>query len=142
MVCTFGDLTDVTWWRELQLPTRAIVGRDGRIIGETPDWITTDAGREAFEAIAGKTVFSAKEAVVELLAAEDLIDGEPKKIMHPVNFFEKGDKPLEVVTSRQWYYPQRRPRGGPPRTPDRAAATKSTSTRPSCGPGTRTGSRA
>ncbi|MGM9470886.1 valine--tRNA ligase [Pseudarthrobacter sp. YS3] len=104
MVCTFGDLTDVTWWRELQLPTRAIVGRDGRIIGETPDWITTEAGRAAFEAIAGKTVFSAKEAVVELLAAEDLIEGEPKKIMHPVNFYEKGDKPLEVVTSRQWYY--------------------------------------
>jgi valyl-tRNA synthetase len=104
MVCTFGDLTDVTWWRELRLPTRAIVGRDGRIIGETPDWITTSAGRAAFGAIAGKTVFSAKEAVVELLAAADLIDGEPKKIMHPVNFYEKGDKPLEVVTSRQWYY--------------------------------------
>jgi valyl-tRNA synthetase len=103
MVCTFGDLTDVTWWRELQLPTRAIVGRDGRIIGETPEWITTDIGREAFAAIAGKTVFSAKEAVVKLLADAELLDGEPKKIMHPVNFFEKGDKPLEVVTSRQWY---------------------------------------
>ena len=103
MVCTFGDLTDVTWWRELQLPTRAIVGRDGRIVGDTPEWITTDAGREAYAAIAGKTVFSAKEAVVEQLGAAGLLDGEPKKIMHPVNFFEKGDKPLEVVTSRQWY---------------------------------------
>lgn len=103
MVCTFGDLTDVTWWRELQLPTRAIVGRDGRIIGETPEWITTDAGREAFEAISGKTVFSAKESVVKLLSEADLLDGDPKKIIHPVNFFEKGDKPLEVVTSRQWY---------------------------------------
>ncbi|PVZ52900.1 valine--tRNA ligase [Arthrobacter sp. H-02-3] len=103
MVCTFGDLTDVTWWRELQLPTRAIVGRDGRIIGETPEWITTEEGRANFAAIAGKTVFSAKEGVVELLAAAELLDGEPKKIMHPVNFFEKGDKPLEVVTSRQWY---------------------------------------
>jgi valyl-tRNA synthetase len=103
MVCTFGDLTDVTWWRELQLPTRAIMGRDGRIIAETPEWITTDAGKEAYAAIAGKTAFSAKEAVVELLKAADLLDGEPKKITHPVNFFEKGDKPLEVVTSRQWY---------------------------------------
>jgi valyl-tRNA synthetase len=103
MVCTFGDLTDVTWWRELQLPTRAIMGRDGRIIAETPEWITTDAGKEAYAAIAGKTAFSAKEAVVELLKAADLQDGEPKKITHPVNFFEKGDKPLEVVTSRQWY---------------------------------------
>ncbi|WP_426996031.1 valine--tRNA ligase [Pseudarthrobacter sp. N5] len=103
MVCTFGDLTDVTWWRELQLPTRAIVGRDGRIIGETPEWITTEGGRAAFAAISGKTVFSAKETVVELLSDAELLDGEPKKIMHPVNFFEKGDKPLEVVTSRQWY---------------------------------------
>ncbi|TLM86216.1 valine--tRNA ligase [Pseudarthrobacter sp. NamE2] len=103
MVCTFGDLTDVTWWRELQLPTRAIVGRDGRIVSDTPEWITTEAGREAFAKIAGKTVFSAKEGVVELLADADLLDGEPKKIMHPVNFYEKGDKPLEVVTSRQWY---------------------------------------
>lgn len=103
MVCTFGDLTDVTWWRELQLPTRAIMGRDGRIIAETPDWITSEAGREAYAAIAGKTAFSAKEAVVELLKEADLLDGEPKKITHPVNFFEKGDKPLEVVTSRQWY---------------------------------------
>ena len=103
MVCTFGDLTDVTWWRELQLPTRAIMGRDGRIIAETPDWITSEAGKQAYAAIAGKTAFSAKEAVVELLKEADLLDGEPKKITHPVNFFEKGDKPLEVVTSRQWY---------------------------------------
>ena len=79
------------------------MGRDGRIVSEAPEWITTDIGREAFAAIAGKTVFSAKEEVVKLLTAADLLDGEPKKIMHPVNFYEKGDKPLEVVTSRQWY---------------------------------------
>ncbi|MBP2414295.1 valyl-tRNA synthetase [Arthrobacter stackebrandtii] len=103
MVCTFGDLTDVTWWRELQLPTRAIVGRDGRIIGDTPDWITTEEGRANYAAIAGKTVFSAKEGVVAMLAEAELLDGEAKKIMHPVNFFEKGDKPLEIVSSRQWY---------------------------------------
>ncbi len=103
MVCTFGDLTDVTWWRELQLPTRAIVGRDGRIIAETPEWITSPAGAEAYAQIAGKTVFSAKETVVELLQEANLLDGEPKKVTRPVNFFEKGDKPLEIVSSRQWY---------------------------------------
>ncbi len=103
MVCTFGDLTDVTWWRELQLPTRAIVGRDGRILGDTPDWITTDEGRRNYAALAGKTVFSAKEGVVAMLGEAELLDGEAKKIMHPVNFFEKGDKPLEIVSSRQWY---------------------------------------
>ena len=36
MVCTFGDLTDVTWWRELDLPTRAIIGRSGRLLADPP----------------------------------------------------------------------------------------------------------
>ncbi|MEW1964090.1 valine--tRNA ligase [Micrococcus sp. NPDC078436] len=104
MVCTFGDLTDVTWWRELQLPTRTLIGRDGRFAADTPEWITTEAGRAAYaETVAGKTVFSAKEGVVNALTEAGLMDGEPKKIMHAVNFYEKGDKPLEVVTSRQWY---------------------------------------
>lgn len=102
MVCTFGDLTDVTWWRELQLPTRPIVGRDGRIIAETPDWITGD-GVAHYAALAGKTTFSAKESIVGFLRESGDLDGEPKPIVHPVNFYEKGDKPLEVVTSRQWY---------------------------------------
>ena len=31
MICTFGDLTDVIWWRELDLPTRSVIGRDGRL---------------------------------------------------------------------------------------------------------------
>ncbi|WP_312180384.1 valine--tRNA ligase [Arthrobacter sp.] len=103
MICTFGDLTDVTWWRELNLPTRAVIGRDGRILADTPDWITTPDAKENYAALAGKTVFSAKDAVVEMLRESGDLDGEPKKITHPVNFFEKGDKPLEVVTSRQWY---------------------------------------
>lgn len=103
MICTFGDMTDVTWWRELQLPTRALIGRDGRFTREVPEWITTDEGRANYEQLAGKTVHSAKEAVVQLLREKDLLDGEPKSITHAVHFYEKGDKPLEVVTSRQWY---------------------------------------
>ncbi|MCC3279018.1 valine--tRNA ligase [Arthrobacter sp. zg-Y40] len=103
MICTFGDLTDVTWWRELNLPTRAVIGRDGRILADTPEWIATEKAKENYAALATKTVFSAKETVVEMLRESGDLDGEPKKITHPVNFFEKGDKPLEVVTSRQWY---------------------------------------
>ncbi|MFC0581189.1 valine--tRNA ligase [Micrococcoides hystricis] len=103
MICTFGDSTDITWWRELQLPTRTLIGRDGRFQAEAPEWITTEAGQAAYAELAGKTVFSAKEAVVKMLTEQNLLDGEPKKITHPVNFFEKGDKPLEIVSSRQWY---------------------------------------
>ncbi|THJ67001.1 valine--tRNA ligase [Arthrobacter echini] len=103
MICTFGDLTDVTWWRELQLPTRAVVGRDGRLRSETPEWISTERGRGNYAQVAGKTIFSAKEATVALLRDSGDLQGEPTKVMHPVNFYEKGDKPLEIVSSRQWY---------------------------------------
>ncbi|MFZ4895666.1 valine--tRNA ligase [Plantibacter sp. Mn2098] len=103
MICTFGDLTDVVWWRELDLPNRAIMGFDGRIISEAPEAITSEAGREAYTKLAGKTVFSAKQAVVELLTESGDLIGAPKPITHPVKFFEKGDKPLEIVSTRQWY---------------------------------------
>jgi valyl-tRNA synthetase len=103
MICTFGDTTDVTWWRELQLPTRPIVGWDGRVIPGVPDWITTDAGRAAYEELAGKTMFSAKARMAELLRESGDLVGDIREISHPVKFFEKGDKPLEIVTTRQWY---------------------------------------
>lgn len=103
MVCTFGDVTDVTWWRELRLPTRAVLGFDGRFTSEAPAGLDSDAAREAYAKLAGKTVFSAKETVLELLRSEDSLIGEPKTITHPVKFFEKGDKPLEIVSTRQWY---------------------------------------
>ncbi|MCL2516568.1 MAG: valine--tRNA ligase, partial [Microbacteriaceae bacterium] len=103
MICTFGDVTDVTWWRELQLPTRAIIGFDGRILAEAPEAIATDAGREAYAKIAGMTVFSAKKTMVELLTESGELIGEPKPIQHPVKFYEKGDRPLEIVSTRQWY---------------------------------------
>jgi len=105
MICTFGDITDVTWWRELQLPTRNILGRDGRVLADPPDVIAggTPQAQAAYTSLAGKTVFSAKERMIELLEESDDLDGEPRPINHPVKFYERGDKPLEIVTSRQWY---------------------------------------
>jgi valyl-tRNA synthetase len=103
MCCTFGDLTDVQWWRELQLPTRSVIGRDGRLVRDTPDWIADEAGRALYGELAGKTTFSAREAVVAGLRASGDLDGEPQATQRKANFFEKGDKPLEIVTSRQWY---------------------------------------
>ena len=103
MICTFGDTTDVTWWRELQLDTRALIGRDGRFSREVPEWITSAEGRERYERMAGTTVFTAQKTVVEMLVESGEMDGDPKPITHPVKFYEKGDKPLEIVASRQWY---------------------------------------
>ncbi|ADG74301.1 tRNA synthetase valyl/leucyl anticodon-binding protein [Cellulomonas flavigena DSM 20109] len=103
MCCTFGDLTDVQWWRELRLPTRSVVGRDGRVLRDTPEWLTTDEGRARYAELAGKTTFSAREAVVAGLRETGDLLGEPVPTQRKANFYEKGDKPLEIVTSRQWY---------------------------------------
>ncbi len=103
MICTFGDLTDVIWWREFDLPTRGLIGWDGRIIAENPEWLTTENAKQTFGKIVGKTSHTAREVLVaELKASGDLV-GDPKPITHAVKFFEKGDKPLEIVTTRQWY---------------------------------------
>jgi valyl-tRNA synthetase len=103
MCCTFGDLTDVTWWRELQLPVRTVIGRDGRLHRETPEWLAHEPAAKAYTELAGKTTFSAREAVVAQLRAGGDLDGEPKPTQRMTNFYEKGDKPLEIVSTRQWY---------------------------------------
>nr|MCW2727086.1 valS [Aeromicrobium sp.] len=102
MSCTFGDPTDVQWWRELQLPNRTIIGRDGRVLREVPSWIGADAASR-YEEIAGKTTFSAREAVVAALRETGELDGDPKPTQRMANFYERGDKPLEIVSTRQWY---------------------------------------
>ena len=103
MICTFGDVTDVIWWRELDLPNRAILGWDGRILSDAPEVIKDPKALEVFAELAGKTVFSARQRIVELLLESGDMVGEAKPITHPVKFFEKGDKPLEIVSTRQWY---------------------------------------
>ncbi len=103
MCCTFGDLTDVLWWRELQLPTRSVITRDGRVQAETPSWIAAEPGRDLFARMATKTTFSARAAVVDALRDSGDLDGEPTPTQRKANFYERGDKPLEIVTSRQWY---------------------------------------
>ena len=103
MICTFGDLTDVIWWRELDLPTRAVIGRDGRFAAEAPDWLDTADAQERYGRIARKAAGGAREQMVQMLADEGRLLGDIRPIQHPVKFYEKGDKPLEIVTSRQWY---------------------------------------
>ena len=107
MICTFGDVTDIIWWRELDLPNRTILGQDGRILTDAPeglqDVLVTDAARAAYGEIAGLTVFSAKKKMVELLQASGELLEVSKPFSHPVKFYEKGDRALEIVSTRQWY---------------------------------------
>ena len=108
MVCTFGDLTDVTWWRELDLPTRALIGRDGRFVAadfSSDEFPSREpaAAQARYDELVGQTVNQVRATVVEALAETGALLGEPRAITHPVKFYEKGERPLEIVTSRQWF---------------------------------------
>jgi valyl-tRNA synthetase len=115
MVCTFGDSADVAWWKTSGLPLRATVGRDGRLqpvefskepfLSEDPE-----AANTAYAQLVGKTTLQARKAIATLLSQPGTgigdgtaLVGTPRPIEHPVKFYEKGDKPVEFVSSRQWY---------------------------------------
>ena len=108
MICTFGDVTDVIWWRELALPVRAVLQQDGRlrpITWGSSVWSSDDAAaaQAAYDQLAGLTAQKARTKIVELLKAADALVGDVRPITHPVKFYEKGDRPLEIITSRQWF---------------------------------------
>jgi valyl-tRNA synthetase len=104
MCCTFGDLTDVLWWRELQLPTRSLITRTGRLQNEVPEWLEHLPGKRLYaDEIGGRTAFGAREAVVAALRDSGDLEGEPTPTQRKANFYERGEKPLEIVTTRQWY---------------------------------------
>jgi valyl-tRNA synthetase len=108
MVCTFGDLTDVVWWRELGLPVRSVLGPDGRLAEVSwgvPGWESEDVARarETYEELRGRTVNQARKRIVELLEQSGELVGEPQPVTRAVKFFEKGERPIEIITSRQWF---------------------------------------
>lgn len=108
MICTFGDLTDVIWWRELGLPVRGVIQPNGAFKPVTwgeRGWESVDVPRaqEQYDHLAGLSAAKARARIVDQLKASGDLLGDPRPITHAVKFYEKGDRPLEIVTSRQWF---------------------------------------
>jgi valyl-tRNA synthetase len=108
MICTFGDITDVTWWRELALPVRSVIQPNGAlrpVTWGTPGWESIDSSRaqQVYDRVTNLSPTKARTKIVELLRASGDLVGEPRSITHAVKFYEKGDHPLEIITSRQWF---------------------------------------
>jgi valyl-tRNA synthetase len=108
MICTFGDITDVTWWRELDLPLRVVVERDGTIGGRRfgePGWESKDpdGANAAMDQLTGLSIKKARALIADLLREAGRLIGEPTRVRHVVKHYEKGERPLEVITSRQWF---------------------------------------
>lgn len=117
MVCTFGDETDVAWWRQFDLSLRQVIGRDGRLLpvqfgtsgGESRN---PEAANTYYRSLQGADVLQARRIIVATLrddsgsALPDLgapLIAEPRPLEHSVKFYEKGDRPLELISTRQWF---------------------------------------
>ncbi len=115
MVCTFGDAMDVEWWKQSGLAVKQVIGRNGRIVpvtfGEAPfESVDVAVAQAAYDQIAGLTAKQAKKKSAELLAEEETFPGggealvgEARQTDQMVKFYEKGDRPLEFVPTRQWF---------------------------------------
>lgn len=89
MCCTFGDATDVSWWRTHQLPLRAALGRDGRM--------TELAGP-----LAGLPTTQARRQILQHLAEIGLLLNQ-ETIEHTVGTHERCGTPVEYLHTRQWF---------------------------------------
>src|SRR6266542_1055726 len=74
MICTFGDITDVTWWRELDLPVRAVIQIDGTLRSVSwgaPGWESADPDRAQhfYDELTRLSASKARTRIVELLKA-------------------------------------------------------------------------
>lgn len=108
MVCTFGDSADVEYWRKSKLPLRQLIGRDGKMgpadySKEPFESLDPAAANAVYAQLEGLFVKQARAKIVELLRESGDMVGEPRPTKHFVKYYEKGDFPLEFVTTRQWF---------------------------------------
>ena len=89
MCCTFGDTTDVAWWRAHDLPLIEVIGRDGRLSAAAGPY-------------AGLSIAAARRRIVADIAARaGLLDAQP--LEQTVRVHERCDTAVETIISRQWF---------------------------------------
>ena len=89
MCCTFGDKTDVTWYKTFNLPYRPSIGLNGRFNVDTP-------------LLAGLTVKEARKKVIEALRSQQLLRNQ-RSITHVINVHERCGKEIEFAMFSQWF---------------------------------------
>jgi len=89
MCCTFGDKTDIEWFKKFKLPYKQSIGFDGRWVKDTGP-------------LEGLKVQEARIKILELLAEANLLLNK-KNISHNVNVHERCKNEIEYVVLPQWF---------------------------------------
>ena len=107
MICTFGDIQDVEWWKQSGLPMKQIINKKGQIIDLTYgsgvfSSINKEKAKTNYDKLIGLHIKKARAKIIEILTEENAIRSA-RDIVHNVKFYEKGDQPIEFIPSRQWF---------------------------------------
>ena len=89
MCCTFGDVTDIEWWRAYQLPLISVIERDGRL-------------NQRAGAYAGLQVTEARERIIADLKAANFLTAE-QPLRQSIRVHERDDTPVEYMETKQWF---------------------------------------
>ncbi len=108
MCCTFGDVTDIFWWRTHKLPLRLVIDQAGRMMATLPiggeAWPTKDAATAAatIDALKGLKVEQARAAVLDMLAKNGALRGQTAT-NQVIPVAERSGAPLEILVTAQWF---------------------------------------
>jgi len=89
MICTFGDTTDIEWWRKHNLPMKISINKNGTM--------NDLAGK--YE---GMKIEEARKAIIEDLKKEDLIIKQ-EEITQTVGCCWRCGTPVEFIPTEQWF---------------------------------------
>ena len=89
MCCTFGDQTDMDWWRAYGLPYKKLITEDGFL---------TDIA----EKYKGLRIKDARTKILQDLKEKKLIKKQ-EKIKHTVNVHERCGNEIEIIVAKQWF---------------------------------------
>jgi len=89
MICTFGDNTDIEWWKKYKLELKNLLNKDGTL--------TDIAGRYA-----GMKIDEAKEAIMDDLDKEGRLKKQ-EKLQQTVGSCWRCGTPVEYIVTKQWF---------------------------------------
>lgn len=89
MCCTFGDQTDIEWWKKYNLPLKYIFTNNGRIIDSVPNY-------------GGMKIKEARKQIVEDLQEGGFIV-KIEELEHEVGIHERCGKEVEYSVMKQWF---------------------------------------
>lgn len=100
MCCTFGDTTDIMWWKENNLPLKKIISKDGKIVCD--EKFDSELANNYISELVNLKVKDAREKIISILQSENLLIKQ-EKVTQVVKCAERSGGPLEILSTPQWF---------------------------------------